>query len=129
MVIKMSKERTPKVLVVEDNDLNMKLFRDLLMIKHCDVISSSEGRDALALAKSEHPDLILMDIQLGGISGLDIIRTLKAEVDTAKIPIIAVTAFAMKQDEINIMQSGCDMYISKPVSINQFFDAVAKYIE
>ena len=120
--------KSPKVLVVEDNDLNMKLFRDLLTIKHCEVIASSEGHDAFDLAKSEHPDLILMDIQLGGISGLDIIRALKREVGTAQIPIIAVTAFAMKQDEINIMQSGCDMYLSKPVSIHQFFDAVAKYI-
>ena len=119
-------ERMRRVLVVEDNDLNLKLFHDLLAIKHCDVITSREGHDAVALAKSEHPDLILMDIQLSGISGIDIIKTLKSCADTSKIPIIAVTAFAMKQDEIKIMQSGCDMYLSKPVSINQFFDAVAK---
>jgi len=118
-----------RVLVVEDNDLNLKLFRDLLTIKHCDVITSTEGHDAVAIAQSEHPDLILMDIQLSGISGIDIIKTLKSDADTSQIPIIAVTAFAMKQDEINIMQSGCDMYLSKPVSINQFFDAVAKYLE
>ena len=119
----------PTVLVVEDNALNMKLFQDLLTIKHCDVIKSKEGHDAVALAVSEHPDLILMDIQLGGLSGIDLIKILKSQENTSKIPIIAVTAFAMKHDEINIMQSGCDMYISKPVSINQFFDAVARYLE
>ncbi len=118
-----------RVLVVEDNDLNMKLFQDLLAIKYCDVIKSKEGHDAVALAVSEHPDLILMDIQLGELSGIDLIKILKSQEDTSKIPIIAITAFAMKHDEINIMQSGCDMYISKPVSINQFFDAVARYIE
>ena len=118
----------PRVLVVEDNDLNMKLFQDLLLIKPCDVIKSKEGRDAVALAISAQPDLILMDIQLGGLSGVDLIKILKSQANTAKIPIIAVTAFAMKHDELNIMQSGCDMYISKPVSINQFFDAVDRYI-
>ena len=106
----------------------MKLFQDLLLIKHCDVIKSKEGRDAVALAISAQPDLILMDIQLGGLSGVDLIKILKSQANTAKIPIIAVTAFAMKHDELNIMQSGCDMYISKPVSINQFFDAVDRYI-
>lgn len=119
----------PRVLVVEDNDLNMKLFHDLLTIKHYDVITSRKGHDAFEIAKAEHPDLILMDIQLHGISGLDIIRALKGESETSKIPIIAVTAFAMKHDEVKIMQSGCDMYLSKPVSINQFFDAVSKYLE
>lgn len=118
-----------RVLIVEDNDLNLKLFHDLLTIKHYDIITSREGHDAVDLARSQHPDLILMDIQLGGISGLDIIKALKGAPDTSKIPIIAVTAFAMKQDEIKIMESGCDMYISKPVSINQFFDAVAKFLE
>lgn len=118
----------PKVLVVEDNDLNMKLFQDLLLIKHCDVIKSKEGHDAVALATSKQPDLILMDIQLGGLSGIDLIKILKSQKNTSKIPIIAVTAFAMKHDEVNIMQSGCDMYISKPVSINQFFEAVDRYI-
>ena len=118
-----------RVLIVEDNDLNLKLFHDLLTIKHYDIITSREGHDAVELARSQNPDLILMDIQLGGVSGLDIIKVLKGASDTSKIPIIAVTAFAMKQDEIKIMESGCDMYLSKPVSINQFFDAVAKYLE
>ncbi len=124
-----NEQKMQRVLVVEDNDLNMKLFQDLLTIKHCDVISSREGHDAFDLAVSEHPDLILMDIQLAGISGIDIIKALKSNANTSKIPIIAVTAFAMKHDEVNIMQSGCDMYLAKPVSIDQFFDAVAKYLE
>lgn len=121
-------DKFPKVLVVEDNDLNMKLFQDLLNMKSYNVIQSRRGSDAVELALSESPDLILMDIQLGGISGIDLIKILKNDQRTSKIPIIAVTAFAMKHDEINIMQSGCDMYISKPVSIDQFFEAVAKFV-
>jgi two-component system, cell cycle response regulator DivK len=118
-----------KVLVVEDNDLNLKLFHDLLMMKKHQVITSKEGKDAFNLAKTELPDLILMDIQLNGISGLDIIKALKQEVATSNIPIIAITAFAMKHDEMKIMQSGCDMYLSKPVSMGNFFEAVAMYLK
>ena len=117
-----------KVLVVEDNELNLKLFRDLLSIKNHEVVSSKEGHDAFELAKTESPELILMDIQLNGISGLDIIKELKGSLGTAHIPIIAVTAFAMKHDEIKIMESGCDMYLSKPLSIDQLFDAISRYI-
>lgn len=118
----------PKVLIVEDNDLNLKLFHDLLMIQNHEVIMSKDGVGVTELVIKEKPDLILMDIQLNGISGIDLIRELKNNPKTLSIPIIAITAFAMKNDEIRITSSGCDMYLSKPVSIDNFFKAVGKYI-
>lgn len=118
----------PKVLIVEDNDLNLKLFHDLLMIQNYEVVTSKDGIGVRELVIKENPDLILMDIQLNGISGIDLIRELKGDPQTFKIPIIAITAFAMKNDEIKITSSGCDMYLSKPVSIDNFFKAVDKYI-
>ena len=118
----------PKILVVEDNDLNRKLFHDLLTIKSFKVIESKEGYDVMDIALRERPSLILMDIQLCGISGIDLIKALKTHDATKYIPIIAVTAFAMQQDELKIMESGCDMYLSKPVMINDFFNAIAKYV-
>jgi len=116
-----------KILIVEDNDLNLKLFHDLLMIQNYEVITSKDGKGVVSIAVREHPDLILMDIQLNGISGIDLIKELKKTPATSNIPIIAVTAFAMKNDEIKISESGCDMYLSKPVSIDLFFDALNKF--
>jgi len=118
-----------KILVVEDNELNLKLFCDLLTIKKHQVITSQEGHDAFQLAKDQQPDLILMDIQLNGISGTDIVHELKASIDTKSIPVIAVTAFAMKHDEEKIMSEGCDMYLSKPLSIEQLFEAIDRYLK
>jgi two-component system cell cycle response regulator DivK len=118
-----------KVLIVEDNDLNLKLFYDLLKVKQCEVIISKNGIDVENIVLEEVPDLILMDIQLSkGISGIDLIRDLKRNVATKHIPIIAVTAFAMKTDEERIIESGCDMYLSKPVSIETFFQAIDKFL-
>lgn len=118
-----------KVLIVEDNDLNLKLFYDLLKVKECEVIISKNGVDVENITLKEKPDLILMDIQLGGgISGIDLIRDLKKNKDTKHIPIIAITAFAMKTDEERILESGCDMYLSKPVSIETFFQAIDKFL-
>lgn len=116
-----------KVLIVEDNDLNLKLFVDLLTLKNYQVVSTKDGKVAFDLAITERPDLILMDIQLNGISGLDIIREMKLSEELKNVPIIAITAFAMKQDEAKIIQSGCDLYISKPVSIDNFFTAVHEF--
>jgi two-component system cell cycle response regulator DivK len=118
-----------KILVVEDNELNLKLFCDLLSIKNHEVITSQEGSDAFQLAIDQKPDLILMDIQLSGISGTDIIKALKSYKDTKSIPVIAVTAFAMKHDEEKILSEGCDMYLSKPLSIDKLFEAVDKYLK
>lgn len=116
-----------KVLIVEDNELNLKLFHDLLIIQNYDVITSRDGLDIMAIVEKEHPDLILMDIQLSGISGIDIIKELKNTPISSHIPIIVITAFAMKNDEVRISESGCDMYLSKPVSIDHFFEALNKF--
>jgi two-component system, cell cycle response regulator DivK len=118
-----------KVLIVEDNDLNLKLFHDLLMIQKHEIVISKDGIGLLDLAIKEKPDLILMDIQLNGVSGIDLIKELKHEKNTKHIPIIAITAFAMKNDETKISKSGCDMYISKPVSIDNFFESVNQFIK
>ncbi|MCH2038859.1 MAG: response regulator [Rickettsiales bacterium] len=118
----------PKVMIVEDNELNMKLFRDLLTSETFTVIETQDGKVAYELAKREIPDLILMDIQLQGISGYDIISSMKDDDDLKHVPIIAVTAFAMKDDEERILSSGCDAYISKPISITAFMDTVHKYL-
>lgn len=116
-----------KVLIVEDNELNLKLFHDLLLIQNYEVIISKDGIGIPAIVKEQRPSLILMDIQLNGVSGIDVIRELKEDPETAKVPIIAITAFAMKNDEAKISESGCDMYLSKPVSIDLFFDALNKF--
>lgn len=118
-----------KVLIVEDNELNLKLFHDLLMIQKHDVVISKNGLDIMNITTAEKPDLILMDIQLNGVSGIDLIKELKKSTSTKHIPIIAITAFAMKNDETRISKSGCDMYISKPVSIDDFFKAVNQFIK
>lgn len=117
-----------RILIVEDNDLNLKLFRDLLTAHGYDTIETKEGLEAINLTRSEKPDLILMDIQLPEISGLDVTRRLKAEQGLAGIPIIAVTAFAMKDDEEKILAAGCQAYISKPISIVPFLNTVRKFL-
>ncbi len=117
-----------KVLIVEDNALNLKLFRDLLTTRKCEVITSRDGVGVSEIVLKEKPNLILMDIQLNGISGIDLIIDLKQNPETKHIPIIAITAFAMKSDAAKIIESGCDMYLPKPVSIQHFFDAVGQFI-
>src|SRR6185295_2702019 len=93
-----------------------------------ETIETKEGLEAIRMTKSEHPDLILMDIQLPEISGLDVTRRLKADVDICGIPIIAVTAFAMKDDEEKILSAGCEAYISKPISIVPFLNTVRRFL-
>lgn len=116
------------VMIVEDNELNMKLFNDLLEAQDYATIQTNNGREALELARNRHPDLILMDIQLPEISGLDVTKQLKADKELAGIPVIAVTAFAMKGDEERIRESGCEAYISKPISVAHFLETVKSYI-
>ncbi|MDG1286602.1 MAG: response regulator [Rickettsiales bacterium] len=118
-----------KILIIEDNDLNLKLFRDLLEANGYITVETKEGLNALDLAKREMPDLILMDIQLPEISGLDVTRRIKAEPSVADIPIIAVTAFAMKDDEEKILRAGCEAYISKPISITSFLETVKQFLD
>jgi len=117
-----------KVLVVEDNELNLKLFCDLLTIKDHEVILSKDGFNILEIVIEQLPDLILMDIQLANVSGLDLIKILKNNPKTNKIPIIVITAFAMKNEVMRILESGCDLYLSKPVSIDNFFFSVERFI-
>lgn len=117
-----------KVLVVEDNELNMKLFHDLLEAHGITTIQTRDGRNVLEIARNEKPDLILMDIQLPEISGLDVTKALKSDPELKTIPVIAVTAFAMKGDERKIREGGCEDYISKPISVIKFMETVRKYL-
>ena len=116
-----------KVLIVEDNELNMKLFHDLLDSQGYETLQTREGLQALALARQHRPDLILMDIQLPEISGLEVTKWLKDDEELSHIPVVAVTAFAMKGDEEKIRQGGCEAYLSKPISVVKFLETVRNY--
>ncbi|MBO0662645.1 response regulator [Jiella sp. MQZ9-1] len=117
------------VMIVEDNELNMKLFRDLLVAHGYDTVQTRNGLEAVELARAHRPDLILMDIQLPEISGLDVTRQLKDDPELHPIPIVAVTAFAMKGDEERIRQGGCEAYISKPISVNRFMEVIRSFLD
>ena len=117
-----------RILIVEDNDLNLKLFRDLLGAHGYETLETKEGMEAINITRNEHPDLILMDIQLPEISGLDVTRRIKADPAICDIPIIAVTAFAMKDDEERILAAGCEAYLSKPISITTFMETVRRFL-
>lgn len=117
-----------KVLIVEDNELNMKLFHDLLDAHGYTTIQTRNGLDALSLAREHRPNLILMDIQLPEVSGLEVTRWLKEDDELRDIPVVAVTAFAMKGDEERIRSGGCEAYISKPISVASFLDTVRQFI-
>lgn len=126
-----SKDRAAQaktVLIVEDNELNMKLFNDLLEAHGYNTVQTRNGMDALALAREHRPDLILMDIQLPEVSGLDVTKWLKEDDELRHIPVIAVTAFAMKGDEERIREGGCEAYISKPISVGMFLDTIRQFI-
>ena len=115
------------VLIVEDNELNMKLFHDLLDAHGYCTVLTRNGLDALALARKHRPDVILMDIQLPEVSGLEVTKWLKDDDALRDIPVIAVTAFAMKGDEDRIRSGGCEAYISKPISVASFLDTVRRF--
>jgi two-component system, cell cycle response regulator DivK len=117
-----------KVLIVEDNDLNMKLFNDLLEAHGYDTLQTKDGMDALRMARQHVPDLILMDIQLPEVSGLEVIKWLKEDDNLSAIPVIAVTAFAMKGDEEKIRNGGCEAYIAKPISVSNFMRTVERFL-
>ena len=119
---------TKTVMIVEDNELNMKLFNDLLEAKGYNTIQTRNGMEALELARAHRPDLILMDIQLPEVSGLEVTKWLKEENELHAISVIAVTAFAMKGDEERIRQGGCEAYISKPISVNTFLETIETYL-
>jgi two-component system cell cycle response regulator DivK len=116
------------VLVVEDNELNMKLFHDLLEAHGYNILQTKDGMEALRMARKHHPDLILMDIQLPEVSGLEVTKWIKEDENLKSIPVIAVTAFAMKGDEEKIREGGCEAYIAKPISVTSFLETVQRYL-
>jgi two-component system cell cycle response regulator DivK len=122
----MAQAPAKKVLVVEDNELNMKLFCDLLDAFGFDTVQSRDGLKAVDLAREHRPDLIIMDIQLPEVSGLDLTRWIKDDVALSRIPIMAVTAFAMRQDERLVREAGCEAYMAKPIQMMPFIDTVRK---
>jgi len=116
------------VLIVEDNELNMKLFHDLLESHGYDTMGTRSGIEALELARAHRPDLILMDIHLPDVSELEVTRWLKGDPELRRIPVVAVTAFAMNGDEERIRQGGCEAYLSKPISIAKFMETVRSFL-
>ena len=117
-----------RVLIVEDNDLNMKLFNDLLVAHGYDTLQTKDGVEALALARQHRPDLILMDIQLPEVSGLQVTKWIKEDKNLSMIPVIAVTAFAMKGDREKMRDGGCEDYIAKPISVASFLKTVERFL-
>ena len=117
-----------KVLIVEDNELNMKLFNDLLEAHGYATVQTRNGMEALDLVRVHRPDLILMDIQLPEVSGLQVTHWIKDDPSLRHIPVIAITAFAMKGDEEKIRQGGCEAYLSKPISVVKFLETVRNFI-
>jgi two-component system cell cycle response regulator DivK len=116
------------ILIVEDNELNMKLFNDLLEAHGYATLKTRDGIEALKMAREHHPDLIIMDIQLPEVSGLDVTKWLKEDRALQHIPVIAVTAFAMKGDEERIREGGCQDYIAKPISVTKFLETVERHL-
>ena len=124
----MAEAQRKSVLVVEDNELNMRLFCDLLDAFGYAAHMCRDGVKAIEIAREESPDLIIMDIQLPEVSGLDITRWLKDDPDLAHIPVLAVTAFAMRADEQRVRDAGCEGYLSKPIQMTSFLRAVEELI-
>jgi len=117
------------ILIVEDNEKNLKLVRDVLRVKGYATIEATNAEDGIALANEHKPDLILMDIQLPGMNGIDALRVLRADPATAGIPAIAVTASVMQQDRNLITDAGFDGYVGKPINLKEFLDAVRTMLE
>jgi CheY-like chemotaxis protein len=117
------------ILVVEDNEKNRKLVRDVLVVKGYRLLETETGEDGLRLAREQHPALILMDILLPGIDGIETVRRLRADPATATIPVVAVTASAMTQDRQKILAAGFDGYQAKPISIRPFLELVREVLD
>ena len=124
----MVKRMKKTALIVEDNALNLKLIRDLLEASDIATLQTKDGTRALEMVREHRPDIILMDIQLPDVSGLDVTRQLKADPELCDIPIIAVTALALRGDEERVLEAGCDAYISKPISVAKFLAEVKKFL-
>jgi len=117
-----------RVLVIEDTEDNRQIIRDLLTSFDYELIEAVDGAEGVALAQSQQPDLILMDIQLPEVSGLEVTKWLKDDPELKAIPVIAVTAFAMKGDEERIRQGGCEAYLSKPISVAKFIETIRQFL-
>jgi two-component system cell cycle response regulator DivK len=114
-------------MIVEDNELNMKLFNDLLQAQGYETVQVMDGKDVVRLVRQHRPNLVIMDIQLPGVSGVELTKQIKSDPALKEIPVLAVTAFAMKGDQDKILESGCDGYLSKPISVPIFLETVAKF--
>jgi two-component system cell cycle response regulator DivK len=121
-------DHAKRILIVEDNDTDVRLLKDILETRGYNILQTKEGLEAIDLAVVNLPDLILMDIQLPDMSGLEVTRLLRGDKRSRRIPIIAVTAFAMGWHEREALDSGCDAYISKPISIFGFLRTVESFL-
>lgn len=117
-----------KILIVEDEPRNLKLFRDLLQRIGYETIEATDGEQGVELARARNPDLILMDIMMPKMDGIEATRILKADTATKNIPIIALTSYAMKGDRERTLEAGCDGYIAKPVDIQELLKAVEHFL-
>ena len=118
----------PGILVVEDNDMNMQLVEFLLEEGGYSIVKATSGEEALAITREQAPDLILMDIHLPGMDGLSVVRAMKADARTARVPIVALTAHAMRGDKDRFLEAGCDGYISKPIDVKTFIASIRQYL-
>ena len=118
----------PKILVIEDNELNLKLVRNILKIDKYQLVEAPDAETGIKMAQAHQPDLILMDVQLPGMSGLEATKIIKEYESFKSTPIIALTAHAMKGDEAIVLEAGCDGYISKPIDTKKFREKIAKLL-
>ncbi|MBT4482902.1 MAG: response regulator [Candidatus Latescibacteria bacterium] len=116
------------ILIVEDDEMNMTLIRDLLQISGYSTLEAGDGKKAIEIAQEKKPDLILMDIHLPIMDGLEATRIIKSDETTRNIPVIALTASVMKSDKEKIYEAGCDSFISKPIEVNEFIKKIAEFI-
>jgi CheY-like chemotaxis protein len=119
-----------RILVVEDNDMNMQLVEYLLEEEGYDIVKATSGEEALAITRDAGaaPDLILMDIHLPGMDGLSVVRAIKEDARTSRIPVLALTAHAMRGDKDRFLEAGCDGYISKPIDVKTFVASIERYL-
>ena len=117
------------ILIVEDDPKSLKLFRDVLQVSGYATLEATDGRRGVQLAQEKKPDLVLMDIQLPVMDGVEATAILKADPATRDIPIIALTAYAMEEDQERVIQAGADGYLSKPIRIQRFLEEVKEYLE
>ena len=117
------------ILIVEDNEKNLKLVRDVLQVKGYQTLEAGTAEDGLKLARDRAPDLILMDIQLPGMNGIEALKALRAAPATARIPVVAITASVMQQDRQHIMSAGFDGFIEKPINLRGLLDTVQQILK